>query len=508
MKLIDKIGTIFLAGTIAYASSIASGQSPEEYGARTMQDKICYSVRDDLVRVKGGENDLRNNVHVRSAYGNPDFPSEPRIELNNCRLVGGSAELCVPASIYLGNNPERKLRDKGYEQFEPSVFPSQLEFENGINPNNIYEKDELCYKVTCDNKTFPLPEGFDEVKVSDINGQRYLTPRRITKICTPARRSLYEVNQRFVKRASIGEIVDEGGFPTGTVKELYNNESGFPCNLRDLFGCTDPDGEGKLPIGYGQIGSPSDLVIDSRDNRVVIDSLNGGVYIYDSNNNFIRRFGEDILSLNSYAIKLDSNENIYVADKDNNRITKFSNQGDLIRHYEGFLRPEGLDIDSQDNLWVADTGNERIVKIDNLGDNLDTFPVHLQGEEGAKAIAIDERNNRFYITRESDRPSIHNITTGDLEGYLIPSPDYIEGITRNIKVDNNGNIFLHDLATIYIFDSNNNKKKSWGGWGIETGQFQGTLTMDLDSNGNIVTIDGFGRFQTFYRGNSLDVISK
>lgn len=510
MKLRHAIATALIGASISYPSSMASGQSPEDYGARTMQDKVCYSVRDDLVSIRGGDDDLRRNVHVRSAYGNPNNPSDPRIEKNNCRIVRGSAELCVPASIYLGNSPERRFRGESYEGFEPNVFPSELEFENGINPNNIYEDDELCYKVSCEDKRFPFPQGYDEVQVSDITGQRNVEPRRITKICTPARRSLYQDNQRFVKRASVGESIDEGGFPTGTVQDLKTNESNSACffNIPEKFGCSDPDGDGPLQIGEGQLGYPVALEVDSRQNRYILDELNGGVYVFDSSNNFLRRFGEDILSRDSYGISIDSQDNVYVADSVNNRITKFSSNGNLLQHFEGFNGPYRLDIDSQDNIWVADTLNERIVKLDNLGNTLQTFSSHIEMEEGPKGIAVDESRNRFYVTREGKYLTAHNILTGEQIASFIPSSGQFDGAVSSIAVDLNGYVFAHDVderSIFYVFDSNGREIKKWGGRGRESGQFDGYVGITFDREGNIITCDGGNaKIVNFYRGSSLD----
>jgi DNA-binding beta-propeller fold protein YncE len=61
--------------------------------------------------------------------------------------------------------------------------------------------------------------------------------------------------------------------------------------------------------------------------------------------------------------------NVYVVDSQNERIQKFDSNGNFITKWgsegtgEGqFNIPEGIDIDSSGNVYVADTHNSRIQK--------------------------------------------------------------------------------------------------------------------------------------------------
>jgi DNA-binding beta-propeller fold protein YncE len=70
---------------------------------------------------------------------------------------------------------------------------------------------------------------------------------------------------------------------------------------------------------------------------------------------------------NPAGVAVDSEDNVYVTDVNNNRIQKFTANGTFITSWgtegegEGqFSGPEGIDIDSQGGVYVADTGNFRI----------------------------------------------------------------------------------------------------------------------------------------------------
>ena len=78
--------------------------------------------------------------------------------------------------------------------------------------------------------------------------------------------------------------------------------------------------------------------------------------------------------INPVGLVVDSSDNIYVADWGNNRIQKFDSNGNFITKWgtpgtgDGqFNRPAGLAIDSSGNILVVDEGNNRIQKFDSNG---------------------------------------------------------------------------------------------------------------------------------------------
>jgi tripartite motif-containing protein 71 len=68
-------------------------------------------------------------------------------------------------------------------------------------------------------------------------------------------------------------------------------------------------------------------------------------------------------------VALDSSDNVYVADTNNNRIQKFDSEGTFITKWgsrgEGdgqFNNPTGVALDYSDNVYVVDANNNRIQK--------------------------------------------------------------------------------------------------------------------------------------------------
>jgi tripartite motif-containing protein 71 len=75
-----------------------------------------------------------------------------------------------------------------------------------------------------------------------------------------------------------------------------------------------------------------------------------------------------------WGIAVDSNENVYVVDRNNNRIQVFSNTGTFLRKWgtygtdDGqFIGPTGIAVDSYGNVYVADTYNSRIQVFSSTG---------------------------------------------------------------------------------------------------------------------------------------------
>jgi hypothetical protein len=149
--------------------------------------------------------------------------------------------------------------------------------------------------------------------------------------------------------------------------------------------------------GDGQFIGPSDIAIDSSDNVFVVDRIDNNIQKFTNNGTFIAKWGstcsieeDNDNNCNSHmpgAIELgdgqfneaqgiaaDSTDNIYVSDRGNSRIQKFTNNGTFIAKWgergtdDGQFNPPGaLAADSTDNIYVSDVGNSRIQKFTNNG---------------------------------------------------------------------------------------------------------------------------------------------
>ena len=227
------------------------------------------------------------------------------------------------------------------------------------------------------------------------------------------------------------------------------------CHISTGKGCIDPDGIGPLDVGDGQFYFPRGIAIDSNDNIYVIDFLNSRIQVFDSNGNFITKFGTHGIQNGQFrspeGITVNSSGNIYVTeagriqvfDSNGNFITKFGTHG----YDDGqFYYPHGITVNSSGNIYVADTGNYRIQVFDSNGNFITKFG----------APGFDNHDGRY---------------------------DYPHGIA----MDSNDNIYVTDENNhnIQVFDSNGNFITKFGTHGIQNGQFRSPSGITIDENDNI-----------------------
>ena len=107
-------------------------------------------------------------------------------------------------------------------------------------------------------------------------------------------------------------------------------------SLCDLFitpgrGCVDPDGDGPLEAGDGQLSSPWGVALDDSGLVYVADSANKRVVVFDENGQFITKWGTLGTASaefdNNVGIALATDGDIYVSDLNNNRVQRFAFQG-------------------------------------------------------------------------------------------------------------------------------------------------------------------------------------
>jgi sugar lactone lactonase YvrE len=80
------------------------------------------------------------------------------------------------------------------------------------------------------------------------------------------------------------------------------------------------------------------------------------------------------------GIAADGSGNVWVVDRDNNRVEKFDENGKFLMQFGGegtgngkFIKPNGIAISSAGNLWVADGGNHRVQQFNAKGEYLQQF---------------------------------------------------------------------------------------------------------------------------------------
>lgn len=82
----------------------------------------------------------------------------------------------------------------------------------------------------------------------------------------------------------------------------------------------------------------------------------------------IKSLGEHGFMKQPKDLFIDNEDNIYIADTENNRILKLNTRGEVLNVFtqaEGipFNKPQGVFVDEKGNIWIGDTGNQRIATL-------------------------------------------------------------------------------------------------------------------------------------------------
>jgi DNA-binding beta-propeller fold protein YncE len=104
-----------------------------------------------------------------------------------------------------------------------------------------------------------------------------------------------------------------------------------------------------------------------------------------------------------HSLAMDSAGRLFVADRSNNRIQVFDQEGKYLLEWKQFGRPSGLFIDKNDILYVADNSPDEVnppyksgVRIGSVKDGKVTaFILESVEVNGLEAVAADDAGNVY-----------------------------------------------------------------------------------------------------------------
>ncbi|MBV8729572.1 MAG: hypothetical protein JO336_07165, partial [Acidobacteriia bacterium] len=281
---------------------------------------------------------------------------------------------------------------------------------------------------------------------------------------------------------------------------------------------------------------------------------NGGIYIVDTGNSYIRLvvngaisaiagsgavgFAGDGGAANAVtttggggvglydpeAIAFDSAGNYYLADAGNSRIRKIDTKS-IIHTFAGsgaigfggdgspavaavFNFPTGIAIDSQGNMYIADSGNARIRKISSSGTvstiagngtvsySGDGGPATAAQLNGPQGVATDRKGNLFIadsqnaVVRIANAAGISSVGGGSFQ------------LPRGIATDQGGNAYVADSlanrvwrvgtdGSVTAFAGSGTRGYAGDGGAGPSSQLNAPTAVAVDSSGNVY-IDDFG----------------
>jgi len=194
------------------------------------------------------------------------------------------------------------------------------------------------------------------------------------------------------------------------------------------------------------------------------------------------------------GIAIGPHGNVYIADTSNNRIQKFSSEGDFITKWgknfgDGsigngngeFRHPRCITISSDSFVFVGDSENYRIQKFTLDGDFINAWET-----EWAYDISVDSDGN-IYIPKPNINGYIFKI---DPNGNLIKEW-VIGGASEGLAIDKIGNIFVSCRNTnkIQKFTVNGEFVIEWSNLGDNTNVMNNPRGIEVDINGDVFVVD-------------------
>ena len=185
--------------------------------------------------------------------------------------------------------------------------------------------------------------------------------------------------------------------------------------------------EGKILLTLGKAGvagdgpdtfnAPSDVIVAPNGDIFVADGhgreTNARIVKFSKDGKFIKSWGKKGIAPGEFdtphGLAFDSKGRLFVADRNNNRIQIFDQEGNFIEQWTQFSRPSGIFIDAKDNIYVADSesnsvrrhpGWKRGIRIGHISDGYVTAfipdPVeNAKGTSAAEGVAADSLGNIY-----------------------------------------------------------------------------------------------------------------
>jgi tripartite motif-containing protein 71 len=293
--------------------------------------------------------------------------------------------------------PEHKIKLAKGEEVEARAVSHDY-YDEGAQ--EAEEKNHETYNLSTRSTSGALLTNGEEkdvrTTITSYSGQKDLgwKLRKPTSVTTdPVGLDLVHTT---VYNETTGDVVETKA-PGGTVESVY------PPMYSSSLGTMEGGGS-------NQFNHPEGTAIDSAGNLWVNDKGNHRLQKFSSSGELLGSYGSEAKEegelKNTWGIAINQSTNeVFVSDYTNDRIDVFSDTGKFLRKFgesgsgNGKLSgPLGLAIDAKGNVWVADSGNNRVEEFSAEGVYLSQFGSYGTGNgQFITPIAVAISEGELYV---------------------------------------------------------------------------------------------------------------
>ncbi len=249
-----------------------------------------------------------------------------------------------------------------------------------------------------------------------------------------------------------------------------------------------------------------DVAVDGSGNVFVAGAGTSTVQVFANDGTSLGEFniadGEGIQSPQGIAVY---GTDVFVADRSNHNVKKFTSTGTLITKWgtagsaDGqFAIPMGVAVDASENVYVTDQVNDRVQVFDSTGSFIRGWGTLFGGDgdgdfKGPSGIAVDATGNVFVADTRNNRVQKFMNDATFVTSWSVISP-------VGVAVDGSGNVFVTNTEDRQVqkFDNDGTLLYEWGTRGHGNGQFDtGPGGVAVDAGEHVFTGDGDARVQKF-----------
>lgn len=425
-----------------------------------------------------------------------------------------------PNKVWYSENPTRDLRDApiilvgsgNYGLIEPVVVDDYIQYDY----HRLWWPSQAYYNLTFQRAWNALSNPEMRAALWQIWFNRNYEPyARLANINTLTLENWQpsDTFRMYIRKDIVSQIWEYGAAPI----TLEPSVDPYEANTIEL--------EANLVIAGNQdyqLNSPRDIAIAPDGTLYVADSLNHRILHLDPEGNLLHTWGEfGATDYNTniaappgafnepWGLAVGPDGSVYVADTWNNRIQKFTPDGEFVTMWGlfgaaespvHFWGPRGVAVDNEGRVFVTDTGNKRVVVFDDQGNDLSAFggagmgvaqfdePVGISVDDQGRVYVADTWNKRIQILLPmGDALSYPTHITWDIDAW------YGESLDNKpfVAVDRNYNTYVADpiMGRVLVFDLDGNFLLGWGGFGAGPGDIGIASGIEVDPDGNVWVSD-------------------